>query len=345
MDLKRFGPRVVLFSDTSGGGVQGLIRRLRSAGDRSATDLLVAARRKVRRLLLPHRLMPFAQAIHIEITNACNLKCVMCPRPNMDRPAGFMDRNLFTKIIRQLAVQKRHIESVALMGLGEPFLHKEFFDYARLAKQARLRRLYTSTNATLLDESTVKRLFDDNTIDLLILSLDGASKETYESIRPGVPFEVVEANVQCLLAEKKRRGVYRPTVELQILLMEKTAGEIEAFCEKWVGRLGPGDRILVKEADTFGGQVPDFRTAELRNREPAKRFACRQLWKDLSIGWDGQVTVCCKDVFYKLVVGDANREHLVDIWRGLCWSRIRRAHLDQQWSQLDPCDNCREWWI
>ncbi len=344
MNLSRFGDKVVFFSDTTGGGWRGLLRRAENTLAKSPTRILDDLRRKTHRKLHPHETLPFAQAIHIEVTNACNLQCVMCPRTGMDRHVGFMERPLFEKIITELAVHRRTIESVALMGLGEPLLHKELIDFAQLAKAAGLGRLYTSTNATLLTQEFVDRLFDTDVFDQIILSVDGG-KQTYEKVRPGAPYEETEAGVQRLLRAKRERGTKRPAIELQILYMEQTAPEIETFCERWVPQLPPGDRILIKEVDTFGGQVSDQRLAGQKRREPAQRFACRQLWKDMSIGWDGLVTVCCKDVLYKLALGNAAEQSLAELWESKRWNGIRRMHLENKWDWLEPCNECREWWI
>lgn len=340
MDLRRFGRKVVFFSDMSGG----LTRRLRRLTQQTPERLLDDARRKWRRRFHPQRLAPSPQAIHLEVTNACNLHCVMCPRRVMDRPVGMMNQALLERVVEQLARRRRDVESVALMGLGEPFLHKHLLAFAAQVKDAGLRRLYTSTNATVLTPDICETLFTADVFDQLILSLDGGPK-VYESLRPGIPYEVVAENVRHLLEIKRRRRARRPEIELQILLMEETEEEIEAFCEKWVPLLADGDRILVKEVDTFGGQVQDRRSATQQHREPKERFACRQLWKDLSISWDGRVTVCCKDVLYKLTVGNAGDADLFALWNSPRWNNIRRLHLEGKWDELDPCRTCREWWI
>ena len=173
MDLSRFGPKVVLFSQTTGVGLYGVIRRAQLAAGKSPRELFHTVRRKLHRRFRPHEIMPFAQAIHLEVTNACNLKCVMCPRLNMDRPVGFMSRELFAKVVDELTKQRGWIESVALMGLGEPFLHQELFELARIARDAGLPGLYTSTNATLLNDERVDRLLTEDVFDLLICSVDG----------------------------------------------------------------------------------------------------------------------------------------------------------------------------
>jgi radical SAM protein with 4Fe4S-binding SPASM domain len=344
MNLARFGNKVVFFSDTTGGGLRGVARRAENALRKGPERLTDDIRRKAHRRFHAHDLLPLAQAIHIEVTNACNLKCVMCPRLEMTRPVGFMSRDLFEKIIAQLAPHRRTIESIALMGLGEPFLHQELIPFAQIAREAGLGRLYTSTNATLLTEERVAEILDADVFDQIILSVDGG-EATYETVRPGAPYSVVDAGVSRLLAAKSARGRRRPEIELQILYMEETADEIEAFCERWAPKLGTGDRILIKEVDTFGGQVSDRRLTGQKKREPEKRYACRQLWKDLSISWDGQVTVCCKDVLYKLALGNVREQILADLWNSKRWNGIRRMHLEDKWDWLDPCDKCREWWI
>ena len=334
-----YGGKVKFFSNTAGTGFKGAVRRAKRLVSVPPNRLVNTAYRKVRKKLSPET-MPFAQAIHIEVTNACNLKCVMCPRLTMDRKVGYMDRLLFEKIVSQLAPHHRILEGVALMGLGEPLLHKELEAFSRIAARAELPNVYTSTNGVLLTEQRSESLLSQGAFERIIISLDGATKKTFETIRAGAKFETVYQNVETFLRMKKGRRT--PTTSLQILLMEETEGELRDFCDYWVPLLGPSDEILVKEIDTFGGQVDDRRTD--KNREPSPRFACRQLWRDMSISWDGWVTVCCKDVLYKLAVGNADRIPLEEIWRSQKWETIRRLHKQGDYSMV-PCDRCKEWYV
>ena len=338
--LPDLGPKVKVFSNTMGGGVRGASRRLKDWSRRDPGQLFQNAYRKIRKALTP-RSLPFAQAIHIEVTNACNLQCVMCPHPDMERPTGRMDRALFERIVGQLAHYRHLLEGVALMGLGEPLLHNELEIFSRLAKQAGLPNVYTSTNAMLLDESRAQTMLTEGRFDRIIFSLDGASAETFLKLRKGADFDRVCQNVEGFLLRKQGR-VKAPGATLQILVVSETVDEIEAFCRRWLPLLGDNDDILVKEVDTFGGQVQDRRLDT--DREPKNRFACRQLWKDLSISWDGQVTVCCKDVFYKLSVGNVADEPLDRLWKGDKWEALRRAHQAGKFS-MNPCNACREWYV
>jgi len=160
MDLARYGGKVVMFSDTTGGGWRGLRRRMFLASDKSVEQLAYTLHRKLHRRYRPYKLLPFAQAVHLEVTNACNLKCVMCPRTGMDRDVGFMPRDLFLKIVQQLKEQRRWIESVALMGLGEPLLHKEFFWPAAFANSAIATGAMSSSRTQELSTIMTDRISD-----------------------------------------------------------------------------------------------------------------------------------------------------------------------------------------
>lgn len=334
------GPKVKYFSNTMGTGLSGLKHRGQRWMQHDKSELLNNAYRKIRKRFSPEQ-MPFAQAVHIEVTNACNLQCIMCPQPKQERKTGLMDLALFTKIIPQLEKYRRTLEGVALMGLGEPLLHKQLERFSCIAKQARLPNVYTSTNATLLDAERTESILRDGCFDRIIFSLDGFTKTTFEKIRKGADFENVYSNVERFL-KRKNEIPGAPIASIQILMMDQTESELVDFCNYWVPLLGPKDEIIVKEADTFGGLVSDKRPDP--QNEPPKRLACRQLWKDLSIAWNGDVTVCCKDVFYKLSIGNANQDKLNQLWKSDKWNSLRKAHKKGVFS-MDPCRDCREWYI
>jgi spiro-SPASM protein len=335
--------KIKVFSNTTEPGIAGQARRILEWRRRSPVELAGTLARAAMRRGDPYRPLPFPQAVHIEITNRCNLACVMCPHPTMERAQGLMNEDLFRRIVDELAGHKLMLENVAIMGLGEPMLHPDLEKFAVIAADAGIPNLYLSTNGTALTEKRARRIVEDGALGRVIISLDGASKETFESIRVGADFEKVMANTRRMIEIKKELRRSRPVVTLQILSMPQTRGEIDAFCEKWEPILGDGDEILIKEVDTFGGLVEDLRLDS--QREPPDRYACRLLWKDMSISWDGMVTVCCKDVFYKLSVARVGEAPLEKIWKSERWESYRRMHANRQWGLLDPCDRCREWYI
>src|SRR3989339_413672 len=124
----------------------------------------------------------FPSNIFVELTNICNLKCPICASRKMERPKGYMDFGLYKKIIDECSQYGK--VDVMLHMFGESLLHKDFIKMIRYGKQYPDIKLAFSTNATLLNKEYSKELIESG-LDGIHLSLDGFTKETYESIRSG----------------------------------------------------------------------------------------------------------------------------------------------------------------
>ena len=80
----------------------------------------------------------FPQHIHIEPTNACNLRCVHCHhheiapgRQVVTQPFGIMDMAVYRKVIDEIAPLKC---SITLDLQGEPTLHPKLTEMVAYAK-------------------------------------------------------------------------------------------------------------------------------------------------------------------------------------------------------------------
>ncbi|MCH8854634.1 MAG: radical SAM protein, partial [Planctomycetes bacterium] len=147
----------------------------------------ISRRWKVLRDVLQPRLkargVPFEYTI--EVTSRCNLTCPMCPReiaPQLGERD--MDIDTFRRVLERI----RHAASfIWLAGLGEPMMNKHFFEMIELCQQAGI-VTGASTNGTFLTPKAQQRLLDSG-LDLLIISFDGADKESYEKVRVGADFD------------------------------------------------------------------------------------------------------------------------------------------------------------
>jgi radical SAM protein with 4Fe4S-binding SPASM domain len=251
-----------------------------------------------------------------------------------------MEFGLFEKIVQQCK-GKRFLDKMALMGLGEPFLHPELIEMSRYAKAHKIYHVFTSTNGTLLNEKMSEAIVAQPGFDVIAVSLDGATKATYERIRKGADFDSVVKNIKTLIEIRKRLKKKRPGLVLQFLVMRENHQEKEAFIAFWEKYLSVFDIILIRDVDTFGGQVPDHRLASQVPR--LKRRRCLQLWRDMIISWNGEVSVCCKDVNYLLKVGNVHEASLRDIWNSAQWNRLRLLHRQGRWDDIHLCSQCSEW--
>ena len=285
-------------------------------------------------------LLPFPQNVHVEMTNKCNLHCIMCPIDQQTRKKGFMAFETFEKIIKQCKGQFS-IEKMALMGLGEPFLHPEIIPMSRYAKDHGIPHVFTSTNATFLNETMAEEIITKSGFDLISFSMDGATKETYEKIRVNSNFDRVQKNILNFLEIRKKCKKKKPRVNMQILVMRETHREVDQFVLFWNEKLESQDTIFIRDVDTFGGQVEDHRTE--CQLPKIKRIACIQLWRDFAISWDGMATVCCKDVLYQLKVANIFENSIVEIWKSQRWERIRQIHKSGEYNKIPLCCDCNEW--
>ena len=169
---------------------------------------------------------PFA-AFQIEVTTRCNLKCVMCPVTVFaDRwPARDMSWETFERIAQAF----ERVKWVHLQGWGEPLLHRRLFDMIERAKSAGCKVGFT-TNGTRLTPQTDARLLDLG-LDLLAVSIAGASRGTHEAVRVGSDFAKLVENLRRLLRLRGERGNPRPKVEVFFLMTRTNLAELPRAVE------------------------------------------------------------------------------------------------------------------
>jgi radical SAM protein with 4Fe4S-binding SPASM domain len=279
----------------------------------------------------------------IESTNFCNIKCVMCPRGEPDlmrRPLGHMSNELLERILDQAEF---FAEPTWLHWFGEPLMNPNLFEHINIAKR-KIPNLGISTNATLLRADKQRSLLE-SPIDMIMIAVDGDTKETYESIRKSDRFgyEQVCSNVEEFLSAREQAGLHKAKVILSIIDMESSAGEMEAFRDHWLHR--GADQVIFKPYVDWAGQNPDVfgalgRSNPTRSQSP-RPFPCLFLWESLVIAWDGRVVPCCFDYDAKMPLGDLRTQTLEEIWNGPAYVALRKAEL-AGCNNSELCGNCTQ---
>jgi sulfatase maturation enzyme AslB (radical SAM superfamily) len=68
--------------------------------------------------------LPFPEDVIVETFAYCNLRCIMCPYPNLQRSKGEMSFDVFKKIVDEMAMENP-CGRLWVAILGEPFLRPE----------------------------------------------------------------------------------------------------------------------------------------------------------------------------------------------------------------------------
>ena len=279
----------------------------------------------------------FPRVVAIEGTNRCNAACVMCGHKGMQRAHGVMDLALYQRLISQL--QAHPPELLLLSGFGEPLLDPHLGHRISLAKRAGLQRIGIVTNASLLTAEQTDELIAAG-LDLVHISLDGATPATYNRLRPGLDFDCVIGNIERLLARQRR-----PAVHIQVVMLRENASEKQALRRLWHGR---ADRLIFRPAQDWAGQVslpPADYSPHLMRHDGAP--PCRYLWDQLNVYWDGTVPACCLDFEAKQVLGDVKQETSDEVWQGGILADMRRKHNDGERDTIPLCRQCNYfsvWW-
>ncbi|MQF67088.1 radical SAM protein [SAR202 cluster bacterium AD-802-F09_MRT_200m] len=135
--------------------------------------------------------------LDIENVSRCNFRCTMCQVSEWGPKFQRADDMSFEDF-KQLVDEQYGLMEIKLHGMGEPLLGRDkFFDMVRYARAKHI-WVRTSTNGSLFHlRDNYKKLVDSG-INEVQISVDGATKETFEKIRQGSKFELVVKNCRLI---------------------------------------------------------------------------------------------------------------------------------------------------
>lgn len=265
---------------------------------------------KIQYKLLMAKLLNYPYYALIDPSTVCNLHCPLCPTGmgETTRSRRLMKFEEFKRIIDEIG---NYLTSVLFTNWGEPFLNKEFFkmiEYSKKVKQIPFLSVDTNLNVDFSDQN-LKKLVESG-LDLMCVSMDGASQKTYEKYRRGGSFSKVVNNSKKILEKRKELGRNRPFIIWQFLVFKHNQHEIEKAIE--MARDNGVDALRISVAQVYMSEVdkpfeysykiseeylPELGseysgyTKDGKRKEIIKR--CQWLWKGIVINSDGGVSPCC----------------------------------------------------
>jgi len=121
----------------------------------------------------------------IEPTTRCNVRCKTCGKFVLDEKYKDLDPEVYDKFVNQVLP---HICEVILTGWGEPLLFPRFEELLQKSFEFGVKVIFI-TNGTLLTKEIIEDMVKHS--GQIYLSVDGATKETFEFIRPQIKFEKI----------------------------------------------------------------------------------------------------------------------------------------------------------
>lgn len=284
----------------------------------------------------------------VEPTALCNLRCPQClvglGRITRDRKS--LDIELFKKVLDQIGDRLWYL---LLFNQGEPFLHPQFLELIRLAKQHDI-YVSTSTNGHFLtDEVMVIKLVQSG-LDVIIVSVDGSDPESYSAYRHSGDFQQVIEGIAQLIHVRTQLHRKTPRVLLQCLLTKHNEHQMPAM-RQLAAKLQV-DRLLFKtlqieereSAEQFLPERPAFRRYQERagtnGAKNSLKGKCFRLWYSAVLLSDGRLVPCCFDKNAQYDYGQVLLDNEFEsIWKSDASHQFRATILQRQ-NSLAICENC-----
>ncbi len=280
-------------------------------------------------------LISYPYYLVLDPTNICNLTCPLCPtwKDLQARPKGRMSIQTFQKLFDEIGP---YLFAVNLCNWGEPLLNPDLPHMIRYAKKYNT-VVGLSTNVNYLPDDTARDIIESG-IDIIVLSIDGATQKSYNQYRRGGNLSKVLSNIEKLNAYKQNYKNF-PLLIWQFLVNKYNESEIDKAREiaQRMGlqfspapmRTSMGKELLlpvyerVKEMKDWLPKNPLYNkyTYEINPGTKTRQTTCKWLWNTTVVNWDCSISPCC-GVFEKIWDFATYRYH----------SEEKRSKLHQAWN-------------
>ena len=296
-------------------------------------------------LLLAGRKLPLPRIVHIEpVGNMCQLKCPLCPvgREMLKQDRTMMSMDTYRVILDKLPF----VKTIELYRSGEPFINPALCEMTRYASDRNIKVIVSSHFSFPKPDQFFEEIVKSG-LDRLVISLDGASQESYSQYRIGGNYDLVISNIKKLIEAKKRLHSSKPEIIWQLLVNKFNEHEIAA-AQDISGRLGialdlkpisladnepdVGQQGTIQERkDKWLPQNPahisDCYKGEYRY--PLSPGICTELFTRAVVTADGKVLPCCEIWDNDSMFGDLLTEAFKDIWYSQKYLAARARFLNK----------------
>lgn len=277
--------------------------------------------------------MDYPSHLQIETSTHCNGRCVFCYLPQMKRKGGTMTEDLFMKIMDDAKeIQKLSgLIWVGLFYLNEPLIVPNFFKYMDALRERGFRTVIFTNGQALTKEKAERLASYTDVIYWLTFSVAGIDMESCYRIM-GLNYNTVKENIQYFL--QVNQGKITVSINCPNCAVTKSFLDNETWREEWE-KIIPA--IQYGPFYNFAGMMHDER--EIVENEYHEKRACARI-QQLCLLWDGRAHLCCMDPEGKVILGDINKQSLLEIFNSETAVYYREMHNQGRWDELPLCKDC-----
>lgn len=286
---------------------------------------------------------------NIETTNACNMKCKMCPRTTMmTRKVESLSQEIFDAIAKQLRpwnplewerwqlfvesnykinrndMSENHFflhiipKVIVLHGYGDPLLDKHL-DKRIISLREKNIPSYFSCNPSNINIEKSIQMFREG-LGYIKYSIESTDDVSHKEIRGEQSnFSDSYKKIIQLLNEKEKNNL-DTNIVITMLNLKNENQNFEKLKEKFKGM---NVYIYCKSQDQQWYQNKNPETESIHWIE-----FCQFPWSSMTIKSNGETAMCVEDYNNEIILGNSNTEKLSDIWNGEKYLKLRQNHFN-----------------
>ena len=243
--------------------------------------------------------------IALEASSICQLKCPLCPTSKGEnRKNAIRSGYLKFKDFKMLIEKNPGIKLIELSNWGEIFLNPELKKIIKFAYEKGIGlKAVNGANLNNASDEVLEYLVKYRFRRLLV-SIDGASNETYKIYRKGGNFNKVIENIKKINNYKKKHDSSHPELIWQFVIFGHNEHELDA-AKKMAAKLGMLFSSKLNWDESYS-PIVDKEYIRLHTglgaatKDDFKQVhkipyivPCFQLWNAPQINWDGKLLGCC----------------------------------------------------
>lgn len=268
----------------------------------------------------------------IELSNACNHRCIFCAHQKMKRKVGKIDKEFTFDILQQ--AYDLGTREVGFYSTGEPFMNTDLHEYIAKAKVIGYEYVYLTTNGALATPERVKDVAEAG-LDSLKFSINAPERELYAFIHGKDDYDLVCSNLKAANEYRQTSGNHFKLYVTGILT-KFTEDMQEKYHELFDDIV---DQVVFKMVYNQGGYMPEI-DEYLRCKSDIETYRrCNLPFDAISITHEGYLSVENADYENMLVVADLNKVSLKDGWYGEKMKEMRRRFIEDDFAGT-LCDGC-----
>ncbi len=280
--------------------------------------------------------------LQLEVTNACNHKCVFCPNVDSKRKRKMIDFKLAKRVMEECADFLENDKRICFHMNGEPLLYKQLPELVKYSKELGYDYSFVTTNGSVANEELLTQLFEAG-LDSIKFSINAGTRETYAKIHGADDYDNAINALKFSWKYRKEHGK-KYKIFVSCVGTKENYNELEEFnvlANKYC------DEVVFYYPCAYAGQkiekakelYCDMSALPIKSFEIKHTVPCAVLWNSINVTCEGYLSLCCSESDNRLAVEDVNNMSVKEAWLGTKMTAIRNGHLQGKIENM-PCFSC-----